>query len=177
MSEILSKSAFAARRGVRPSAISNWLKTGKLDASCLTADRRVIVDVAEKRLAGVLHLGRAVGQMRPQSAAPAPEGDPIADKARSAARKSEIELRRLERRDLEESGELVRRKEYDAAHGRELAGLFAAIEIFHVDLAAALGLDAAGLSTIRREWRHFRSRQVAAIETRLAAMPELVDAA
>ncbi|HVH77165.1 MAG TPA: hypothetical protein VM755_19795 [Stellaceae bacterium] len=49
MSEIISKSEYAERRGVGESAVSNWIARGQLTPPALQADGSIDADLADEQ--------------------------------------------------------------------------------------------------------------------------------
>jgi hypothetical protein len=154
--EIISKSAYAERLGVAPSAISNYVARGKLTAPALRHDGMIDVALADAQLGLNLDLIRSAGRgARPEMiSGPSPE-DAALDRgaarsllraraavAEAAALKAQIELGRIR-------GELVDRTGMeDTAHelGRQLRE---SIMTFVPLIAAALvGLDAAQIEAV-----------------------------
>lgn len=65
---------FAARHGVSPATVSQWIRRGKLDGPALTGRHHIVVEEAERQLRE--RLDRTVGRPRFTDRAPAPgEGD------------------------------------------------------------------------------------------------------
>jgi len=63
MALVLSKSAFAARRGVGSSAVANWIARDRLTGAALTADGRINVEEAERQLGVTLDASRSDGAL------------------------------------------------------------------------------------------------------------------
>ncbi|MCA1973611.1 MAG: hypothetical protein LDL44_12300, partial [Caenispirillum sp.] len=94
---VVTKGEFAKLRGVAPSAVSNWLRDGKLfgDALVGTGPRaRIRVAVAEAQLAATLDPGQQMGQGKVPLAAAAKAEDE-SSLARYQAAKAEREELRL----------------------------------------------------------------------------------
>lgn len=159
MSEMLSKSEFAARLGKRPSAVSNWIARGKLAGAALMADGRIVVDEALRQLSITVDPGRGAPppaeRQAPDAAAPEP-----GSLAALRIRRETLAIERAERNAAIERGELVRADEVSRAWATELAELLAAIELFVVELPPKLGLEAReAVEAARRAWREFRQRR------------------
>jgi hypothetical protein len=158
--EIVTKSEFAHRQGVTPSAVSRWIARGQLAGRALTDDGRIVVAVAQQQLG----TRRDPGRGRPSSggsAAPALAAVRLA--------KERAILARLQRENAIGEAEFVNAADADRAWREEITDLMAAVEQWLVDdlvpKAVALdphaGLDPrAAADTARRAWREFCRRRV-----------------
>lgn len=155
MSEAISKSAYAIRHGVAPSAVSNWIARRKLSGAALTADGRIVVEEADRQLDLTIDPARG----RPS---PPPRGRGDDGKDTLAALRIERETLALEagrRAAALDAGELVNAAAAAKAWATELDDLLAAVELFVTDLPPKLGLGREAVDLVRREWRDFRRRR------------------
>lgn len=168
---ILSKSAFATRRGIGVSAVSNWIERKRISGEALTADGRINVDEAERQLGVKLDTVRSEGA---RSAVRLP--DDGTDFAEPSLREQilAVELEQKRRRLEAEKGVYVRADQVRAERGRALGQMMAAIDNWLPDVAAELGLNAEALADMRASWRRFRARQADALTAEAAALPELL---
>src|SRR5579885_972382 len=73
MGALITKSEFAAARGVDRSTISKWISRGRLTAPALTPDGRIDAEIADRQLGASLDPVRHLGQQhRAKPAAPPP---------------------------------------------------------------------------------------------------------
>ena len=63
--ELVSKSVYAQMRGRGPSAVSNWIKDGKLEPPAVTDDGLINVPLADAMLAARLDPSQQLAQDRP----------------------------------------------------------------------------------------------------------------
>jgi len=171
MPEILSKSAFAVRRGVGTGAVSNWIARGKLSGAALTADGQIAVEEAERQLAATIDPGRGapVPPPAPRGGTTPEADDQAASLARVRLRSETLKLEAQERQAAVERGEYVRAEEAGRLWAAELADLLAAIELFVLELPVKLGQGRDGVDIARREWREFRRRRAEQAEVGHAA--------
>lgn len=186
--DVVTKGEFAKLRGVAPSAVSNWLRDGKLfgDALVGTGPRaRIRVAVAEAQLAATLDPGQQMGQGKVPLAAAAAKAEDESSLARYQAAKAEREELRLAQEKAEAAareGEYLRTEEARAAWGAELSALVAGVEAALPDaanrIAAALQVDPSAVTRLLRTWfRDTRARLSADAEARAAAEEALAEAA
>jgi transposase len=171
---LLSKSAFAARRGVGSSTISNWIARGRLTGAALTADGQINVEEAERQLGSTLDLSRSEGAIAVHREENAPRSEGADGPASLREKLLALELERKRRTMAAEQGVYIRADQVEAQMGRTLAQLIAAIENWIPDLVAELGGGAEELATARRSWRHFRERQADDADARALSLPEFV---
>lgn len=166
MPDVISKSAFAVRRGVAPSAVANWIARGKLTGAALTADGQINVEEAERQLGETIDPGRGSHAATPRQEAGNDTAAPLA-KVRLA--REELALAEAQRKAAVEAGELVRADEAKRAWAKELDDLVSAVELFVTELPIKLGLGREAVDIARREWREFRRRRADQAETARAA--------
>lgn len=184
---VVTKGEFARMRGVAPSAVSNWLRDGKLFGAALVgtgARARIRVAVAEAQLAATLDPGQQMGQGKvPLTAAARPDDE--SSLARYQAAKAEREELRLAQEKAEAAareGEYLRTEEARAAWGAELSAMIAGVEAALPDaanrIAAALQVEPSAVTRLLRTWfRDTRARLSADAEARAAAEEALAEAA
>lgn len=187
MATLISKGDFAARRGVSPAAVSQWISGGKISGAALVGTGRMAkinVEEAERQLgvtldpAQQLHRQgvRPTASAAPPAALPDPADDHQARYARARADSAEIEAERARRRIQEERGRYVLADAAAEAFSRELAEMVQAGEQWVMDagaaLAAELGTDAkTTTAALRRQWRALRSRWAAEAAARRDGAP------
>jgi len=191
MAEVLSKNEFAARRGVHKSAVSHWIKDGRLYGDALVGTGRtakINVAVAEAQLSRTLDLGQRLVHAASPGATAEPKALAVNDDAaryqKAKADAAEIEAERARRRMEEERGRYVLAEEARDAWSRELARRAERLERWVTDAAqdvaaaqaeAAGPLDHKGLTVVlRSSLRRFRASAAADARERHAAAPELV---
>jgi hypothetical protein len=188
MSTILTKAAYARLREVDPSAVSQWIKRGKLRAPALTPDGRIVVAEADQQLREELDLSRSLSRGGPRSLLDAPETgvadnspnpprseDPARAKARVALEIAELDRDEKRRRADLQRGVYIAADQVRAERGRALQQMLAAIDGWlGADLPAALGLDQAVAVRLRQEWRRFRQRQAETATDTAARLPALL---
>jgi hypothetical protein len=161
MTDAISKSAFAAHRGVGTSAVSNWIARGQLAGAALTEDGQINVEEADRQLGVAVDPGRGA----PAAGASASRGqgqedDTAATLAQIRLRKETLALEQQERSAALDRGELMRVDDARRAWASELDDLVAATELFVVELPVKLGLTGReSVEIARREWRAFRARR------------------
>jgi hypothetical protein len=131
---ILRKCDFAARRGVSRTAITNWIRAGKLFGPALTADGHIIVEIAEQQLRDRPD-GRTLRAARPQNPQRASAAETV-----TAASTQHSDLR------LAAALEIV----------DELMSEFEQFAVY--ELPAKLGLGRDSVELARREWQEFRQQ-------------------
>jgi|SRR5579872_6328961 len=165
--EILSKTAFAARRNVGVSTVSKWIERARISGAALTADGRIDVAEAERQLGVRLDAVRSEGAIASARAA-----DEAAPSVRDQILEVELESKR---RKLEaEKGVYVRSDQVRAERTKALTQMMAAIDNWVVEIAAELALDPDLSTRLRSSWRHFRERQADAFLAEAEALPELL---
>lgn len=181
--DVVTKGEFAKLRGVAPSAVSNWLRDGKLfgDALVGTGPRaRIRVAVAEAQLAATLDPGQQMGQGKVPLAATVRTEDE-SSLARYQAAKAEREELRLAQEKAEaeaREGEYLRTEEARADWGAQMSALTAGVEAALPDaanrIAAALQVDPSAVTRVLRTWfRDMRARLSSDAAARAAAEAEL----
>lgn len=181
----LSKSAFAARRGVGSSTVSNWIARGRLTGKALVgkgAAARINVEEAERQLGALLDQSRSAGAILSHAAAeePAPPASAKAlapEIAPLAAIKLEQAQRALQRdreSDLERRGVYVRAADMRREQARQLAQLITMIEQRLPELVALLGGGKPEIVTARRWWRSLRQTEAAAARETASPLPEFI---
>ena len=169
MPDVMTKSAFAAHRGVMTSAVSNWIARGKLSGPALTADGRIAVEEAERQLGRTVDPGRGAPPAptaTPRPVAGTEANEQVEQLADLRLRSEKLKLEKQERAAEEEKlaaaqrrGELMHVDEARRIWAAELDELLAAVEVFVVELPTALGLGRDAVDTARRAWRDFRRRR------------------
>ncbi len=197
--KILTKSEFARHRGVRPSAVGNWIRRGHLKAPAITEDGKIDVKLADEQISGVVDPIRAARAKTRVPDRPVPRAARQHAKAARTGRKplpppppsaadqagaqllqaralmATVEAER-KRRELElDRGRYTLAAEAEAAWARALTGFLVDVEQSLADLAATLALDQQQRVQLRRWWRN--RRLAAADKNRLAAAeaPQLVE--
>lgn len=169
---IMSKTAFAARRGVGVSTVSKWIERKRISGDALTADGRINVTIAEQQLGIRLDVVRSEGA---RAASQIAGGDEANEPAASVREKIlEVELEQKRRRLEVERGVYVRADQVRAERGRALKQMIAAIDNWVGELPAELGLDQTQSAQIRSAWRRFRERQADAALAQAQSLPELM---
>lgn len=196
MKTIVTKCEFAAMKGRKPSALSNWIADGKITAAALVGSgvrARIWVEQAERDLARSLDPSQQIAQERPISlTAPAASGEawaaPVAAPQSSLPVQAEDEdLRRRRRADAEtaehnaefarlrnekEAGRWVVAAEAQKAFARKLSEFTGEVETWATqklarELADRHGLDWRKISAdVRAAWRTFRGEEADAAERR-----------
>lgn len=131
---IVTKGEFAKMVGRGPSAISNWISSGKLRAALVGTGNRARIDV-EKAMAELgesLHPGQQLAQARPIPADPG-GSEPMADADRrrllaARAQREELLLAMSRTAALEKTGRWIKADEAADAWGRELSNLILAMQ-------------------------------------------------
>ncbi len=96
---ILNKSAYAEHRGCAPSYITKLIKTGKLTAPALRDDGKILVELADKMLAG--------GEVEaPAAPSTQPDGPKIETRAEAEARKAREDADARSMQNAQRRGEL-----------------------------------------------------------------------
>lgn len=141
---IVTKQEFARQVGRTPSAISNWIASGKLSASLVGTGNRARIDT-EKALAELgenLHLGQQLAQESPVAVDPGGSFAPVASDAdrrrllRARAEREETALALTRITALEKTGRWIKANDAAEAWSRELAGLVRAVETWLAGEAA-----------------------------------------
>ena len=181
----MTKSQYAAYRGVRPSSVSNWLKSGRLSQRSLVGHgygARIKVAEADKELAANQDLRSTLAPSPAGGNGVAPAIDPddparryqIA-KAEQAEHDSELSRRKLKAQD----GTYVFAEQARSAWTKELAAFARELEAWLPDLAqelAAAPSEDRGvvLARLRKSLRRFRTRVSEQAGVAAADEPELV---
>lgn len=184
MTELLSKSGYAAARDVTPGAVTNWIARRKLTAPALRADGRIDVALADRQLGLMLDpvqaasAGDRTGRL---GASPAPstpawsENEKASQQLlRARAVKASVEAERA-RRDLNaERGRYIPSQDAAAEWARTLGAFLQRVEEGFADLAIDLGLDRAQLAGLRKYWRSQRASAAAEARQSAQSLPEFV---
>ena len=184
--QIFTKSAYAKRIGVRPSAVSNYIARHKLTPPAIRPDGTIDAALADNQLDIRLETVRRAGQMSqrpglsdpPAARSSAAVVDLTASRALLDARVT-VETIRAERmrRDLnEERGRYMLTERAEAEWGRVLSAFLLDVETSFADLNYQIdGLDnRERLIAIRRWWRGLRQRSAARFRALADAEPEFV---
>jgi hypothetical protein len=181
MSMILTKSAFAARRGVSASAVSAWIKRGHLEGAALTVDGRINLVEAERQLADRLDLSRSLGKTAtvanvPPSPPLTPASAPASSLAAIKLEQAQIQLRRDREEDHARRGRYTLTIESDRAHASALVQFLATVEQRGAELIALLEVpdQKKGVLIFRRWWRGLRQSETDTAQQRAATLPEFV---
>jgi hypothetical protein len=177
---ILSKSAFAARRGVSVSAVCKWIERDHLTGTALTADGRINVEEAERQLNERLDHSRSIGKSSAAAARTLPTAAPLSGPVEAmAAIKLEQAQRALQRdreADLERRGLYVLADKIRREHLRELSQFITTVEQRLPELVMQLGGGKAEITLARHWWRSLRAAESRAASERAEALPEFVPA-
>jgi hypothetical protein len=170
---IVSKSAFAALRGVGVSAVSKWIKRGRISGAALTADRRINVAEAERQLAATGDVARSVAAI---VAARANADDAQSrDLLRAKVLAAQIDVERKRRQLAVETGRYMLTADARADWVREIAQFIATVEQRLPDLVAQLGGGQEEILMARRWWRSLRASESAAAAERAQGLPEFIE--
>jgi hypothetical protein len=183
MSELLSKSGYAAARNVTPAAVTNWIARGKLTRPALRFDGKIDVDLADKQLGITVDPVRAASagdrtsqrQAPPDAGAGWSENDKASQQLlRARAVKASVEAERA-RRDLNaERGKYAIATDVAAAWARTLDAFLQRVEEGFGDLAIDLGLDREQLAGLRKFWRAQRASAAEEARQLAATLPAFV---
>jgi hypothetical protein len=171
--EILTKAAFARRRGVGANTVSMWIKRGRLTAPGLRRDGTINVALADQQLARTLDVmsagrgGRAggnlfIGSQLASPAAATPDEMVDIDSARqllkARALSASIDAER-KRRELEhERGRYVLAAQTLEVTAQLVGEFVTGIEQSFEDLADAGGFTRAQMVQVRKWWREQRQK-------------------
>lgn len=198
MADILTKSEFAQLRGVDKSAVSHWIRDGKLAGNALVGEGRaakIRVAEAQRQLGGSLDLGQQLAQgKRPTASSVAPDDEdaiPLAPADDHAARYQKakadtavLDAERARRRMAQEVGVYTATEAAKDAWSKELAQLIQAVDQWWPDVAELiqqLASDGKPLEpkrvtvALRRAWRQFRLDRAELARSAAAGLPELVE--
>lgn len=170
--EFFTKSAYARRIGVRPSAISNYIARRKLTAPALRADGTIDAALADQQLDIRLETVRRAGQLSNRTGQATPAAEPIdfsssRDLLRARALSAAVAAERG-RRSLElERGRYALAEDVAAEWARRLGAFLVEVETSLPTLAHTLQLDHERGVVLRKWWRDQRAQ--AARENREAA--------
>jgi hypothetical protein len=180
----LTKSEYAARLGIRPSMVSNYIRRQQLTAPALTAGGRVNVELADKQLRVTVDPVRQAS--RPGRAAratadvitTAPAG-PIDFQAsavllRARAMVAQIGAERLRREFQAERGRYMLTTTAEAEMRQVVEEIVSVIDQAIPDLIDALGEDRRHLPIVRKWWHAVRAKEAARHAAAAAAAPEFV---
>jgi hypothetical protein len=187
VAEILTKAAFARRRGVRANTVSMWIRRGRLTAPALRQDGTINVALADQQLARTVDVmsagrgGRAggnlfIGPQSTSSAAAAPVVDIdiarqlLKARALSAAIDAERKRRELER----ERGRYVLADHQLEVTAKLVGEFITSVEQSFQDLADAAGLTRVQLLIVRKWWREQRGIVAARFRIEAERHPEFI---
>jgi hypothetical protein len=179
MPEILSKSAYAARRGRGPSSVSNWIRGGQLSPPALRSDGKIDAAAADAQLAQRVNPVRAAAAViTRQPVVPAANEAPASwqDKyfrarAQSAAIRAERERRELNA----ERGRYVLAEKAREEFARGIMEHLMSVEQSLPDLADRLGVGVGGLIELRRWWRQQRVNTAERNRVEASKFPEYME--
>jgi hypothetical protein len=171
---LISKSAFAARRGVSVSAVSKWIERGRISGPALMADGRIDVAEAERQLTARLDHAKSGAARVAAWRAADPDALPSVGEQSVREQILAVDLEQKRRRLDAEKGVYIRADQVRAERGRALAQMVAALDNWIPELVAELGLDRDAIAKVRASWRRFRERQADALLAEAGALPELL---
>ncbi len=182
MDYLVMKSEYAQMRGRKPSAVSNWIADGKLEAPAITEDGQINVALADAMLAERLDPTQQLAQSRPLAGDLVDEDDAdlleevtkTSSTTRDAPRRyldakaeeKELDVERKRRQQAAEAGKWVETAQVVAVWNRNMAAVFTDLEAWVTqageELATKLETDPR-LTTLalRESLRQFRERQAA----------------
>jgi hypothetical protein len=190
VAEILTKAAFARRRGVRANTVSMWIKRGRLTAPALRRDGKINVALADQQLAMTLDVmsagrgGRAggnlfIGSQSASPAAAAPVEIVDIDSARqllkaralSATVDAERNLRKLNL----ERGRYVLAAQTLEVQAKLVGEFVTGIEQSFDDLGDTGGFTRSQMAVIRKWWREQRAIAADRFGAEAEQHPEFVE--
>jgi hypothetical protein len=176
----VTKTEFATIAGIKPPAVSNWIRRGKLKAPAPLPDGSIDVKLAKQQLGLTLNGLMRAGAMRRsrfqhKTAEPAnPVNDANLQLLQARATDALIKAERS-RRELEaERGRFIVAEDAEAAWSKVMAEFLTDVEQGFSDLSYQLaGLDERErLLAIRKWWRAIRARSATAYKLAAEAEPE-----
>lgn len=196
--EIVSKGEFAARLGVSPGRVSQYIAEGKISGDALVGEgrsARIAVEAATAQLRAKLDINQRFGlngvstridaaPVEQPVSAPAsvpPPSDPVEDRIkREKLRQAELMTARLEREDREAHGQYIRASEAREQMSRIAGTMMTMFEGALPELAGAVaaqfelpGRDV--LHLMRQEFRRIRDRASASRKEASAAEPATIE--
>lgn len=192
MQTVITKGEYAARKGRKPSAVSNWIRDSKISAAALIGhghNAKIWVEQADEDLARSLDPGQQAAQERPimpatlapvedepgagspprsSAAVPPPVHDDLARRRRADADKAEHDAEAARRKLAQDEGRWVDAGEAQRAWARQLAHIVSETETFLAttlanDLADRFGLDRKAVAGAVRD--AYRSHRAAVAKT------------
>src|SRR5579872_5324963 len=161
---LITKSEFAAHRGVSRGAVSHWIRLKKLDGPALRPDGKIDVEAADRQLAARLSPVHAASARARSGNAGAVAIDLAAAaqllKARAVIATVDAERKRREL--MAERGKFMPTAEAEARWSKMLSDFLTDVEQSLSDLAQTLGLDREKTLLLRRWWRNERAKAAAA---------------
>jgi hypothetical protein len=180
----MTKSEYARHRQVGPSAVSGWIKRGRLTAPALTAEGRIDVDLADAQLNVTLDPIMSASARsragRSAPAAPAPSAEVVVDLSSArqllAARALSASIAAQQARiNYERSrGRFMLTSAVEAEWGRSIGAFLMSVDYRIPDLAVAAGFSRQQLVEVRKWWREMRSQAAKDFSAAAAAEPEFV---
>jgi hypothetical protein len=165
--QTLSKSAFAARRGVAVSAVSKWIARGRVSGAALTPDGRIVVAEAERQLGATLDLSRSLGKVK--------GGGDLDEMAAIKMERARRDLQRDREGDELRRGRYTLTEQSERAAKRGMSQYLLTVEQRAPELMELLGVDKrVGITVFRRWWRSLRQEEATAIRERAESLPEFV---
>lgn len=172
MTEVLTKAKYAARLSVKASAVSNWIKRGKLTAPALRADGTVDVELADRQLSVTVETLRKVSRPAPAAQAELVDFGAAGALLRSRATMAEIACERARRQLNADVGRYCVTADAQAAWGNALSDWLIGVEASFAGLAYDLRLEQGQLVELRRWWRQQRAEGAERNRVAAAAEPE-----
>jgi len=177
MKSVVTKSAFATMIGRGPSAVSNWIKDGKLTREdggglvVIDGRERIDVDAAVERLSIEIDPGQSLGNASDtQAALSGLTNDDKSQRVPSAYTSTKNDLAQealkvARLKTAKEEGRYVERESVERAYRREASILIAEIDTIvtreiPARLAEQFGIEASAVRhAVRTIWREERSRK------------------
>lgn len=163
---IVTKLEFAEMKRRAKSAVSNWIKEGKISPAALIGSgvrARIWVERAEADLAGALDEAQQMAQAQPVTAPGASiDDDTLRERREADMRRARSDADLAELKLAKESGRWIETEKAQQAWGKELSRIVAEHESFIVnrlarEIAEEHGLDWKGLAVkVREKYRAFR---------------------
>lgn len=194
--DVITKSEFAAQRGVTPGRVSQWISEGKITGEALVGTGRsakINVAIAVQQLKDKLDTNQRFGMNGLTTNLSAPEpapilpglapaaGDPVENRIKAEKlRQAELMTRKLEREENEALGVYIRtsdaREEMQRVAGTMMTFFEGAIMQFAGSVAAQFHLTQRDVEhCLQGEFRKVRERAAGAMHQAAADEPELVE--
>ena len=181
----VTKGQLAAIAGVSPGRVSQWISEGKIHGEALIGEGRaaqINLDIAQSQLGLTLDFDQRQAQSLAKQQPVAPNVTITPEQQRIHAVKAEtaeIELRRLQREELEQQGILIRADQARQTWGRELSDLVAAIDQWLPEAAKQLEKDLQvdhkrATTILRHAFRDFRTKRTDLARNAAFDQPELI---